>query len=407
MSRDVARRVALGAQGFADPRPQGKVDRRHLRRVMGRMRVLQLDSIPVVARTQYMPFHSRLGPYKMDLLDATAYEHDEWFEAWSHEASLLPVEAEPLIRWTWERARAGHTWKSLSEVADREPAYVQSVLDEVRDRGAVTGGELSDPRPMQDDGSGWWHRSLGVLALDWLFRIGELGIRRRGNFEKVFSPLEDIVPEEILGAPTPTSEEAQRALALSAVQALGVGTAKDVADYFRLPIREIRTALAELVEDGDVIHANVEGWSIPGFADPHARIPRRIAGATVLSPFDPIVWCRERALRIWDFEYKIEIYTPAAKRKYGYYVLPVLVDGALVARLDVKTDRHANVLRVKSAYAEPGCATAACAARVATTVEDLRRFVGMAETQVEDRGDLALLLRQSKPNSHNPALTSE
>ena len=140
MSRDVARRVALGAQGFADPRPQGKVDRRHLRRVMGRMRVLQLDSIPVVARTQYMPFHSRLGPYKMDLLDATAYEHDEWFEAWSHEASLLPVEAEPLIRWTWERARAGHTWKSLSEVADREPAYVQSVLDEVRDRGAVTGG---------------------------------------------------------------------------------------------------------------------------------------------------------------------------------------------------------------------------------------------------------------------------
>lgn len=393
MSLDVARRVALCAQGFADARPTGRIDARHLRRVMRRMRVVQLDSIPIVARTQYMPFHSRLGPYEMTRLDALAYAGNDWFEAWSHEASLLPVETEPLIRWTWDRARSGHTWKNLYEVAVREPAYVQSVLDEVRDRGAVTGGTLSDPRPLPDDGSGWWHRSLGVLALDWLFRVGELGIRRQGNFEKVFSPIEDIVPASVRAQPTPAVDEAQRQLALAAVEALGVGTAADVADYFRLPIREIRTALSKLVQEGTVIPAAVEGWTKPAFADPQARIPRIISGATVLSPFDPVVWNRDRAERIWGFEYKIEIYTPAAKRKYGYYVLPVMVDGELVARMDVKTDREADVLRIKSCYAEVGHATTQTAERVADAVRDLRKLVGSSAIDVERRGNLASKLR--------------
>ncbi len=393
MTLDVARRVALGAQGFADPRPKGRIDSRHLRRVMGRMQVVQLDSIPVVARTQYMPFHSRLGPYEMHRFDRLAYDRNEWFEAWSHEASLLPVETEPFIRWTWERARAGKTWKSLHEVAVREPAYVQSVLEEARERGAVTGGTLSDPRPLQDDGSGWWHRSLGVLALDWLFRVGELGIRRQGNFEKVFSPIEDIVPASIRSLPTPSVSEAQQHLALTAVRALGVGTASDIADYFRLPIRGIRVALSELVEQGLVVPAAVEGWSKPAFADPEARIPRSISGATVLSPFDPVVWNRDRAERIWGFEYKIEIYTPAAKRRYGYYVLPVMVDGDLVARMDVKTDREADVLRIKSCFAEDGHDTAQTAARVADAVRDLRSLVGPSTIDVDKRGNLAAKLR--------------
>lgn len=399
MSLDVAKRVALGAQGFADPVPTGQVDRRHLRRVMGRLRVLQLDSIPIVARTQYLPFHSRLGPYDMNQLDRIAYGDDEWFEAWSHEASLLPVATEPFIRWTWERAREGNTWKSLREVADREPAYVQAVLDEVRERGTVSGGELSDPRPLASDGSGWWHRSLGVLALDWLFRIGELGIRRRGNFEKAFSPIEDIVPREIRSRRTPSIEEAQRQLTLLAVQALGVGTANDVADYFRLPVREIRTALDGLVEDGAVIAAQVRGWAKAAFADPQARIPRAISGSTVLSPFDPVVWKRDRAERLFGFAYKIEIYTPAAKRKYGYYVLPVLVDGELVARLDVKTDREAGILRIKSSHAETGCNTAPIAASVLRAIEDLRLLVGSNSLEISDRGDLAQLLRAQSQNA--------
>ena len=394
MSADVARRVALGAQGFADTAPSGAVTKRHMQRVMGRLKVLQLDSIPVVIRTQYMPFHSRLGPYDPALLDRVAYNDDAWFEAWSHEASLLPVESDPLFRWTRDRAREGKTWKNLREVSLREPNYVQSVLDEVRERGAVTGGELSDPRPLPGDGSGWWHRSLGVMALDWLFRVGDLGVRRQGNFEKVFSPLESIIPADIQAIPTPHIADAQRELALQSVQAVGVGTANDIADHFRLPVREIRQSLDELVEAGRVVPATVKGWNKPAFADPEAKTPRAITGATILSPFDPVVWFRERAERIWNFHYRIEIYVPAAKRQYGYYVLPVLVDGQIVARLDVKTDRDAGVLRIQSAHAEVGAANTQTAARVAEAIEDLATLVGVDQVEIVDRGDLAPHLRK-------------
>lgn len=389
MSLDVAQRVALGAQGFADSPPTGQVTRRHLRRVMGRMRVLQLDSVPVVIRSQYMPFHSRLGPYRTSLLDEIAYRDDEWFEAWAHEASLLPVQSEPLFRWMKDRARAGATWKHLAEVAEREPGYVQEVLDEVRERGAVTGGGLTDPRPIPSDGSGWWSRSLGVVALDWLFRIGELGVRRQGNFEKVFSPLDGIVPPEILATDTPAEHDAQRNLIVQSVQAVGVGTAADIADHFRLPIRKVRERLPELVEGGEIIPATVQGWKQPVFADPEARIPRRIEGATILSPFDPVVWNRDRAERLWGFEYKIEIYVPEKKRRWGYYVLPVLVDGHPVARLCVKTERDAGVLRIRTAHAEPGMATPETAARVYDAVLDLAELVGADSVAVERKGDLA------------------
>ena len=394
MSADVARRVALGAQGFADSPPTGAVTKRHMQRVMGRLKVLQLDSIPVVIRTQYMPFHSRLGPYDPALLDRIAYNDDAWFEAWSHEASLLPVESDPLFRWTRDRAREGKTWKNLREVSIREPNYVQSVLDEVRERGAVTGGELSDPRPLPGDGSGWWHRSLGVMALDWLFRVGDLGVRRQGNFEKVFSPLESIIPANIRSLPTPPPEDAIRELAMQSVQAVGVGTLKDVADHFRLVGRDLRQPLDELIEAGRVVPATVKGWNAPAFADPEAKTPRPITGATVLSPFDPVVWFRERAERIWNFHYRIEIYVPAAKRQFGYYVLPVLVDGQIVARVDVKTDRDAGVLRIQSAHAEAGSANVATAARVAEAIEDLARLVGVENVEVVDKGDLAPLLRK-------------
>ncbi len=393
MSGDVARRVALGAQGFADPVPKGPVTKRHMHRVMGRLRVIQLDSVPVVARTQYLPFHSRLGPYDMRLFDRVAYDASDWFEAWSHEASLLPVEAEPRFRWMRERARQGATWKGLYEVAQREPKYVQSVLDEVRERGVVTGGTLSDPRPVERDGSGWWHRSLGVLALDWLFRIGEVGIRRQGNFEKAFSPLDTIVPADILAQPTPTEDEAIAALIVDSVRSLGVGTAEDIADYFRLPIRDVRRLLPDVVASEQIVATSVEGWAKPAFVDPSAKTPRTITGATVLSPFDPIVWRRERAERIWNFEYKIEIYVPEAKRRWGYYVLPVMVDGQLVARLDVKTDRQDSVLRIKQAHLEAGQNAAEVATRVAPAIDDLRQLVGVDSIYIARKGNLATPLR--------------
>jgi len=359
------------------------------------MKVVQLDSIPVVIRTQYLPFHSRLGPYDPTIFDRVAYAEDEWFEVWSHEASLLPVTSEPLIRWTHERARLGDTWKNLHEVSVREPAYVQAVLDEVRERGSVTGGTLTDPRPLPGDGSGWWNRSLGVMALDWLFRVGELGIRRQGNFEKVFVPFERIVPAEIQAIATPAFDDAFADLLVQAVAALGVGTAKDVADYFRFSVREVRPVLADLVESGRILAATVKGWSQPAFADPDAKVPRAITGATVLSPFDPVVWHRERAERIWGFEYRIEIYVPANKRQYGYYVLPVMVDGDLVARLDVKTDRANGTLRIQSAHAEVGCDTKSNAQRVGDAVNDLAQLVGVEQVEVVDKGDFAPLLRRA------------
>ncbi|MBV1860150.1 MAG: winged helix DNA-binding domain-containing protein [Nannocystaceae bacterium] len=394
MSSDVARRLALGAQGFGDKAPGGSVDRRHLRRVMGRLRVLQLDSIPVVIRTQYLPFHARLGPYQAGLLDRIAYRDDEWFEAWAHEASLLPIASEPLFRWMKQRVRSGHTWKWLYEFAQREPAYVQNVLDEVKARGTVAPGELSDPRPVVKKSGGWGNRSQGALALDWLFRVGELGIRRRGNFEKHFSPLQDILGEAVAAIATPSAPDALRELTVQSVQSLGVGTATDVADYFRLPIRDVRKTLAQLVEDGQVLAATVAGWTHPAFADPAGRAPRKIEGATVLSPFDPVVWKRDRAERLFDFEYKIEIYTPEAKRRWGYYVLPVMVDGCLVARIDVKTDREHRVLRIKAAHAEAGCKDIATAARVGHAIRDLAEMVEVETVVVSRKGNLASLLRR-------------
>lgn len=389
ISADRARRMTLAAQGFADPRPSGKVTKRHMQRVMGRLGVIQLDSIPVVIRTQYLPFHSRLGPYDSALFDRVAYKDDAWFEAWSHEASLLPVAAEPNFRWMRERAANGATWKGLYEVSQREPGYVQSVLDEVRERGAVTGGTLSDPRPVKGDGSGWWHRSLGVLALDWLFRIGEVGIRRQGNFEKVFSPLDSIVPAGILNAPTPAPDDAISELIVASVRSLGVGTAEDIADYYRLPIRDIRRLLPDVAESGRIHPTSVAGWDKPAYVDPGAKTPRKVEGATVLSPFDPIVWKRDRAERIWGFDYRIEIYVPEAKRRWGYYVLPVLVDGHLVARLDVKTDRADGVLRIKQAHLEAGNTADDVAERVGPAVRDLATLVGVDDIAVEPKGALA------------------
>jgi len=399
MSRKVARRVALGAQGFADAPVTGVVTKRHMTRVMKRMRVLQLDSIPVVIRTQYMPFHSRLGPYNPDLLDRIAYRDGDWFEVWAHEACLLPVESEPLMRWTFDRAREGKTWKHLYELSVREPAYVQSVLDEVRERGSVTGGTLSDPRPRKRDASGWGSSSLGVVALDWLFRVGELGIRRQGNFEKLFVPMESVIPQAIRSQPTPTPDDAFRELMVQSVQAHGIGTAHCIADYFRMPIRQARTALAELVEDGRVVPATVNGWPEPAFADPEARAPRRITGATVLSPFDPVVWNRRRGEMLWDFDYRIEIYVPKAKRRYGYYVLPVMVDGEIVARVDVKTDRAESVLRVLSSHVEGGRNTASMAERVAPALNALAQTVGVESVEVVDRGDFAPHLRAAVSTS--------
>ena len=374
-----ARRIALAAQGFSGPRATGRVDRRHLRRVMSQLKLLQLDSVPVVIRTQYMPPFSRLGPYRSGLLDEIAYRDDEWFEAWSHEASLVPVSDEPLLRWQKERARRGETWGQLAALAREDPGYVDEVLEQVR-LGPLAPKELREPR--RRSGEWWGDRSYGSIALDWLFRIGEVGIRRRPGFVKEFDLLDRIVPKEILALPTPREHEAHRELLMQAAESLGVATASDLIDYHRLPKVPAKARVAELVEDGRLIDADVEGWNRPALLHPDAAAPGSIEACTLLSPFDPVVWCRERGVRLFNFEYKIEIYTPAAKRIYGYYVLPFLLGDQIVGRVDLKTDRHSGVLLVKGGFSEPGHARDVVIEGLRNALDELTVFVGFDKWEV-------------------------
>ena len=359
---------------------------------MGRLQLLQLDSIPVVMRTQYMPPFSRLGPYDPALLDRVAYRDDEWFEAWCHEASVLPVADEPLLRWHKARTRRGETWKHLAEFGRNKRAYLDEVLAQVEER-ALTPGELEDPRPREGE---WWNgRSEGSVALDWLFRVGEVGIRRRPGFVKEFDLLRRIVPAKILAQPTPTEEDAHRELLMRAAASHGIAAAPDLVDYHRLPKRAAKARIAELVEDGRLIPAEVEGWSRPALLHPDAARPRRIDACALLSPFDPVVWFRARAARLFDFNYKIEIYTPAAKRVHGYYVLPLLLGDRLVARVDLKTDRDAGLLRVLGAFSEPDCDRGEVVEGLMRALDDLACFVGAERWVVSGRkGDLAAALRR-------------
>ncbi len=359
---------------------------------MHRLELLQLDSVPVVMRTQYLPLFSRLGVYRPQLLDEIAYGEDAWFEAWSHEASLLPVPSEPWLRWEKARVRGGHTsWKHLVRLATEEPAYVKSVHEEVASRGPLLASELSDPRPQS--GQWWGGRSIGQRALDWLFRIGEVGVRRVGNFEKRYDLLERIVPPEIRALPTPSMDEALRELLVRAAAAYGVATADDLVDYFRLPKREAKALLPELVGDGGLVAATVEGWDKPAYVHPQAKLPRKTQWSTLLSPFDPVVWCRGRAQRLFDFRYRIEIYTPAHKREYGYYVLPLLHDGTLAARFDLKTLRAERLLHVKGSFAEPGVERGAIAEVAHAELSRLATFVGADGLRIDRRGNLAAALR--------------
>ena len=395
LSASQARRLALGTQGFAEKRPRGRVDRRHMRKLMARLKLIQLDSVPVVIRSQYMPAFSRLGPYRAELFNEIAYQHGEWFEAWAHEASIVPVEAEPLLRWQKRRAQQGDTWRGLVRLAKEHPAYVQSVLDEIAERGPILTSELSDPRPRS--GTWWGSRSMGQLAADWLFRIGAVGVRRSAGFEKHFDLLERIVPAEIREQPTPSDTDAMKALLLQSAEALGIGTAACLVDYFRLPKREAKQLIPELVEERQLIETQVEGWSKPAFRHPGSSIPRRVDAQALLSPFDPICWNRDRTFSLFGFHYRIEIYVPKEKRVFGYYVLPFLLGDRLVGRFDLKTDRQRRVLEVRASHIEPGADASQVAPAAAQELGHLAQLVGADDIEVTKRGNLASALAAYLP----------
>jgi uncharacterized protein YcaQ len=383
-----ARRLAVSAQGLMAPRPSAKPDRRHLRGMLRRTQLLQIDSVNVLMRAQYLPGWSRLGAYDRSLLDRMAFRDRELFEYWGHEASLLPVALQPLLRWRMTRAEEKYeTWRPLARLAQERPGYVEHVFDTVRDRGPLTAGELAAEEGRRTEDWGWnW--TDAKTALEFLFWCGRITTRERRNFERLYDLTNRVLPPEVLALPTPTEEEAHRALLLLAADACGVATVADLADYFRIRTPQARPRVTELVEAGELEEVAVRGWSQPAYVRPGGRLPRRADACALLVPFDPLIWERDRAERLFGFRYRIEIYVPAHKRVHGYYVLPFLLGDSLVARVDLKSDRQAGVLRVQGAYAEPG-APAHTADALAAELRGLAGWIGLDDVVVVPTGDLA------------------
>jgi uncharacterized protein YcaQ len=386
-----ARRIALAAQGFADPRPSGTPDLRHLRRVLRRIALLQMDSVNVLVRAHYLPLYSRLGPYPAELLDRAAYRPPrELFEYWGHEASLLPLSLHPAMRW---RMAKDHNWGGITRLFRERPDLVGWVREEVRAKGPVTAAEIERDVPARTEAWGWnW--SDVKTALEWLFWRGEVvAARRTSTWARVYDVPERVLPRDVIEAPTPSAEDAQRELVRVAAAALGVAAEAELRDYFRLPPGATRAAIADLVDAGELRPVTVEGWRRPAYLHAQARIPRRVDAATLVSPFDPLIWERARTERLFGFRYRIEIYVPAAQRVHGYYVLPFLLGDRLVARVDLKADRAAGVLRVPAAWIEePGDRghpePGAVAEALAVELRRLAGWLGLAEVAHPDRGDL-------------------
>jgi uncharacterized protein YcaQ len=392
LSAGQARRVALAAQGFADPRPTGRVDARHIRRVLDRIAILQIDSVNVFSRAHYLPVFARLGPYPRETLDRlTGYTaapgRPEMFEYWAHAASLIPVGLQPLLRWRMRRAHV-EPWPAIRRIAKDNPELLDDVRQLVTDNGPIRAGDTGIPRPAPRPGHMWnWHD--GKVALEYLFYEGWVTTAKRINFERYYDLTERVLPPEVLSAPTPSDDDAKRELTRIAARALGVATEPDLRDYFRISHASSKAAVADLVATGELIPVEVDGWGAPAYMWHDARRPRGIPARALLSPFDSLVWYRERTERIFGFHYRIEIYTPEPKRQFGYYVLPFLLGDALAGRVDLKTDRQAGVLRVQSAWIELGHDPHYVAAELAEELALTASWLGVDRIEVMPRGDLS------------------
>lgn len=387
LSARQARRLALAAQGFgkAPPASPGRTD---LLKLVRRLGVVQMDSVNVLARSHYLPFHSRLGAYPRDALEDLAWgARPGLFEYWMHEASLASLEVQPLMRWRMEDARAGvGVWRGVAAFLRTHGDFIDRVVAEIRDRGPLSAAELG----LGARGAGgWWGWSEGKRALECLFWTGRLTTAaRRGAFERVYGLPEQVHPPSLLTAPPPDRGEAQRALLRIAARAQGVATEADLRDYFRMPAADTRLRVAELVEAGDLTPVRVEGWRAQAYLSSTAGAPRRMNAAALLSPFDNLIWFRDRAERLFDVRIRLEIYTPAPRRVHGYYVLPFLEGEAITARVDLKADRRARRLRVQAAHAEPSAGPQTPEA-LARALGRMASWLGLEAVEVEPRGDLA------------------
>ncbi len=376
-----ARRVALRAQGFGVPRPAAVAGTRALMGVFERVGLVQIDSVNVIVRSHYFPFFSRLGMYDATLLERLVWEKRgrKLFEYWGHEASLIPLTLHPLFRWRMARAERGAgTWGRIATIAREKPAFVQTILREVAERGPLASGDIAEHR---STGGGWWGWSDVKVALEYLFWSGRVTTAKRRNFERLYDLPERVFASEVLAAPTPDEPAAQRELLRIAARALGIATRADLRDYFRLDA-DANARIDELEESGDLQPVTVEGWKQPAYMTPEAVVPRRIEARTLLSPFDSLVWERNRDRRLFGFDYRIEIYTPAHKRIHGYYVLPFLYGDRFAARVDAKARRDTGILDVIAVHYEDEGPAAGVRDALRTSLDELATWLGLARVQL-------------------------
>ncbi len=394
MTLERARRLAVAAQGLHTPRPAA-VDVRHLRRAMGVNGVVQIDSVVVAARAHEMPFWSRIGSHDQRRRDDWLWRSREVVELVAHEQCLVPVELWPLFA---DSRVDRHRWKGVERLRAERPGYVESVYEHVAEHGPTAHGDL--PEGGGERASGMWEWSPGKIALVWLAARGRLVVSDRdARFQVRYDLAERVLPPAVLATPEPSSDEAHRELLRIAARANGVATAADLADHWRLRVGGRRSladtgALLEaMADDGELVRTQVAGWTEVAYRHPEVPMPRAVRGTRLLSPFDPLVWFRPRLERLWHFDYRIEIYVPKQKRRYGYYVLPVLHDGVLAGRVDLKADRAAGVLRVQASHAEPGTDREALALGLADELRTHAIWLGCDDVEVVDAGDLAPSLR--------------
>lgn len=396
LSRAQARRIALAAQGFLDT-AHTPPTMRTLARTVQRTGVLQVDSVNVLARAHLMPLYSRMGPYDVDLLTRASSGKNarRLVEYWAHVQAFMPVDLWPVMQHRMDHYRDKRSKWGFTADPELEPA----ILAAVRDRGPVTARDLDEDFSGPRTSGHWgWNWSDARKVLDFLFLVGDVAIAGRSRqFEVIYDVPERVVPDAVLRLPTPTAAEAHKELVRRAARSHGVATARCLADYYRLRQAPApgkagaADAVAELVEDGELLPVQVEGWSAKAYLHRDARRPRRVDARAVLSPFDPVVWERQRTERMFDFHYRIEIYTPASQRQFGYYVLPFLLGDRIVARVDLKADRADRVLRVKGAYAE-ATAPEETPEQLADELARVATWLGLDAVEVEPRGDLSRAL---------------
>src|SRR5262245_29981206 len=405
LSADEARRTALAAQGLLDARPARPATARDVLRVIERVRLLQIDSINVLVRAHYLPLFSRLGPYDRAILDRLTYEKRALYEAWAHAATILPTRFHRLLRWRSER----RPWRDIERIERERPGYVEEVRRRIEADGPTAVSDL----PGETAKGSWWGWADGKHVLEWLFATGRVVACARRNFERVYDLAHRVLPREHLDADAPAPDAAKKALLLESADALGVATVRDLADYFRLHVPTARALVGELVEEGRLRRVRVEGWEAPAFATTGLRVPRRESAArALLSPFDSLLFQRARAERLFSMRYRIEVYTPERKRVYGYYVLPFLLDGEIVARVDLKADRAAGRLLVRAAHKEAEADGRAVVEPLAHELFELARWLDLGSVVVERRGGLSARLgaavrarsrrptRPSRPSRH-------